>query len=63
MFRSYVNGELQGEAELAYKPQGEGAASIGVRMNKVNYFKGAIARARFTPKALPVSEFMKVPKK
>jgi hypothetical protein len=63
MFRSYVNGELQGEAELAYKPQGEGAASIGVRMNKVNYFKGAIAKARFTPKALPVSEFMKVPGK
>src|SRR5918996_6306718 len=24
MFRSYVNGELQGEAEIAFKPQGEG---------------------------------------
>jgi Concanavalin A-like lectin/glucanases superfamily len=62
MFRSYVNGELQGEAELpAFKPQGEGAASIGVRMNKVNYFHGAVARARFTNKALTPAEFMKLP--
>jgi hypothetical protein len=62
MFRSYVDGELQGEAELAYKPQGPGGASIGVRMNKVNYFHGAVAKARFTPKALPVSEFLKLKK-
>ena len=63
MFRSYVNGELQGEAEIAFKPQGPGAASVGVRINKVNYFHGAVAKARFTPKALPVSEFMKLPTK
>jgi Concanavalin A-like lectin/glucanases superfamily len=63
MYRSYVNSELQGEAELAFKPQGPGAASVGVRINKVNYFHGAVAKARFTPKALPVSEFMKLPKK
>ena len=63
MYRSYVNGELQGEAEVAYKPQGPGGASVGVRMNKVNYFHGAVAKARFTPKALPVAEFMKLPTK
>jgi len=62
MYRSYVNGELQGEAALEYKPQGEGAASIGVRMNKVNYFHGAVARARFTFKALTPAEFMTLPK-
>jgi hypothetical protein len=62
MYRSYVDGELQGEAELAFKPQGEGGASIGVRMNKVNYFHGAVARARFTPNALSVAEFLKVKK-
>jgi hypothetical protein len=27
-------------------------------MNKVNYFHGAVAKARFTSAALPVSEFM-----
>ena len=45
----------------AFKPQGEGAASIGVRMNKVNYFHGAISKARFTNKALTPAEFMKLP--
>jgi hypothetical protein len=60
-FRSYVNGELQGEAEIAFKPQGPGATSVGVRINKVNYFHGAVAKARFTPRALPVSEFLKLP--
>jgi hypothetical protein len=60
-YRSYVDGELQGEAEVAFTPQGPGRASVGVRMNKVNYFHGAVAKARFTPKALPVSAFMKVP--
>ena len=61
MYRSYVNGELQGEAPLAYEPHGEGAASIGVRMNHVNYFHGAVAKARFTFKALASTEFMRLP--
>ncbi|HJZ78454.1 MAG TPA: beta-propeller fold lactonase family protein [Vicinamibacterales bacterium] len=59
-YRSYVNGELQGEAEVAFTPQGAGRASVGVRMNKVNYFHGAVAKARFTSAALPVSEFMTI---
>ena len=58
--RSYVNGELQGESELAFKPQGEGGASIGSRMNKVTFFKGAVAKARFTPSALAPADFLKV---
>jgi len=61
-YRSYVNGELQGEDKIAYRPQGAGATSIGVRINKVNYFRGAVAKARFTPRALPPSEFMKLPR-
>jgi len=61
MFRSYVNGELQGEAEIAFKPQGAGVTSVGARVNKVNYFHGAVAKARFTPRALPASEFLKLP--
>jgi hypothetical protein len=61
MYRSYVNGELQGEAEIAFKAQGTGHASVGVRINRVNYFKGAVRQARFTPRALAVSDFMKLP--
>jgi len=59
-FRSYVNGELQGEAELAFKPQGPGAASVGTRINHVNYFKGAVRQARFTPRALTPDQFLKL---
>lgn len=51
-YRSYVDGVLQGEAEIAFKAQGPGKASIGARMNKIDYFKGAIRSARFTHAAL-----------
>jgi hypothetical protein len=61
MFRSYVNGEVQGEAELAFKPQGPGGTSVGTRMNHVNYFNGAVRQARFTPRALPPDQFLKMP--
>ncbi len=58
MFRSYVNGVLQGEAAIAFTPQGEGATSLGTRINRRNYFKGAIRLARFTPRALPPDQFL-----
>jgi len=51
-YRAFVNGQLQGEADIAYAPQGQGRSSIGARMNKVDYFKGAVREARFTPRAL-----------
>ncbi len=62
MFRSYINGQLEGEAEVAFKPQGPGATSVGTRMNHVNYFKGAVRQARFTPRALAPDQFLKLPK-
>ena len=37
------------------------AASAGVRINHLSYFKGAAMRARFAPRALAPSEFMKMP--
>ena len=61
IFRSYVNGVPQGEAEIAFKPQGEGAASVGTRINRRNYFKGAVRQARFTPRALTPDQFLKLP--
>jgi hypothetical protein len=60
-YRSYVNGVLQGEAKLAYVPQAPGRASIGTRMNKVDYFHGAVLEARFTPRALSPDQLLKVP--
>jgi hypothetical protein len=60
-FRNYVNGVLEGTAEVQFAPQGNGRSSIGVRINKVNYFQGAVRLARFTKRALTVSEFLKAP--
>jgi hypothetical protein len=60
-YRAYVNGQLQGEARIAFTPQGPGRASVGARMNRMNYFKGAIRQARFTPKALTPGAFLKLP--
>jgi len=51
-YRAFVNGQLQGEADIDFKPQGQGRSSVGARMNKIDYFKGAIREARFTPRAL-----------
>lgn len=60
-YRSYVNGQLQGEEDIAFKPQGEGAASVGARINRLNYFNGAVRQVRFSPKALTPDQFMKLP--
>jgi hypothetical protein len=40
-------------------PQKAGQTSVGVRFNKVNYFKGAVRKARMTPRALRPSEFLR----
>jgi hypothetical protein len=61
IYRSYVDGVLQAEAPIAFRPQGPGHSSVGVRINKVNYFKGAMLNLRFTPRALAPAEFEKLP--
>jgi hypothetical protein len=43
------------------RPQGRGHFSVDVRINHVSYFKGAVMRAHFAPRALALSEFMNVP--
>ena len=60
-YRAYVDGILQGEAEIAFVPQGKGRTSAGTRINRRNYFHGAIRQARFTPRALKPAQFLKLP--
>ena len=60
-FRNYVNGVQQGAALVRFAPQKAGRTSIGVRINRVDYFKGAIHLARFTRRALAPAEFLRVP--
>ena len=59
-FRNYVNGVQEGAAQIHLDPQGPGRSSIGVRINLVNYFKGAIRAARFTRRALAPAEFLPI---
>ena len=58
-FRNYVDGILQGEGPLHLTPQGAGHTSVGVRINRVNYFKGAVLEARMTRRARVPEEFLK----
>ena len=60
-YRSYVDGVLQVQAETAFKAQGIGHASVGVRINRVNYFHGAVLKARFSDSALAPNQFLPLP--
>jgi hypothetical protein len=59
-FRHYVNGQLEGSAEIQLQPQPEGRASAGVRINLVDHFRGAIRLARFSRRPLTPEEFVKL---
>ncbi len=58
-YRNYVNGIEQNAAEVTLSPQGAGQTSVGVRINRVDYFKGAVRLARFSRRALTPKEFLK----
>jgi Concanavalin A-like lectin/glucanases superfamily len=60
-YRNYVDGVLEGSAELHLAPQGAGQTSVGTRINRRDYFKGAVLEARMTNRALAPAEFLKVP--
>jgi hypothetical protein len=59
-FRNYVNGVQEGSADVHLAPHRPGRSSVGVRINRVFYFKGAVRQARFTRRALTPAEFMSV---
>jgi hypothetical protein len=55
----YVNGVLELEGAVEFPPMSAGRTSIGVRQNRVSWFKGAISEVRFTPGALPQKQLRK----
>jgi hypothetical protein len=59
--RNYVDDEFEGSGELKLVPQLAGHSSVGVRINKIYWFKGAVLMARMTKRALFVEEFLKMP--
>jgi putative heme-binding domain-containing protein len=62
-FTNYVDGVREGGAEIHLLPHGRGHASVGMRINRVFYFKGAVHIARFTRRALTPAEFLTPPVK
>lgn len=62
-FRNYVDGVLEGAGQLSMAPQGPGHSSIGVRINRRDYFKGAVRLARMSRCALTPAEFLKLPRR
>jgi hypothetical protein len=56
--RHFVDGKEELSGALVILPLGRGTTSIGVRMNRVFWFKGAVRKARFTRRALTPREFM-----
>lgn len=58
MFRHFVDGNLELEEEMAFVPQGAGRTSLGTRINQVDWYKGAIRQACFTPRILSPAEFL-----
>lgn len=52
----YVDGVLQGSGGIVFPPMRAGQTSLGVRLNRVAWFKGAIREVRVHPRALKSNE-------
>jgi putative heme-binding domain-containing protein len=58
--RNFVNGVQQGAFAIRLEPHGPGRTSVGMRVNAVSHFRGAVRVARFTRRALQPSEFLDI---
>jgi hypothetical protein len=57
--RHYVNGVQEMSALIQYHAMKPGQTSLGVRLNRVFWFKGAIRKVRFTRDTLAPADFLK----
>jgi hypothetical protein len=57
--QAYVNGRKELEGQIPFSPFTIGQTSIGVRLNLVNWYKGAIYKIKITPLKLEPVLFMK----
>jgi hypothetical protein len=55
----YVDAEKQLEGAVIFTPMGAGRISLGVRQNRVHWFKGCIAQVRFIAAALPATHLQR----
>lgn len=52
----YVDGVRELEGPLAFRAMAPGRMSLGVRLNKVSWYRGCIGEIRFAPRALAAPE-------
>jgi hypothetical protein len=57
----FINGEKELEADFKFGPMTAGQISLGVRQNKVYWFKGGIREVRFHPTALAPAALQRMP--
>lgn len=57
----FINGLKEMEGEVDFPPMGPGQISLGMRQNKVFWFKGSIREVRFHPAALTPEELQRMP--
>jgi hypothetical protein len=55
---TYVNGKKELEERINMDPLQTGQMAIGVRQNKVSWFKGAICQIRISSEALSANDFL-----
>jgi hypothetical protein len=55
---TFVNGKRELSEDFSFQPIQTGATSIGTRIDKRSWFKGAIYQVRISPKALSPGDFL-----
>ena len=58
--RHYIDGELELEGAVPFEPLCPGRTSLGVRLNRVSWFKGCLRELRVTPSVLSAGELAKM---
>jgi hypothetical protein len=59
-FSHFVNGRLELSKPIEFVAPQAGRTSLGVRINKIHWFKGAIRTVRFTSRVLAPDEFLTI---
>ena len=57
---TFINGRKELTGQVDKTITGSGATSIGVRLNRVHWYKGSIYKIKLTPRALAPQDFIKL---
>jgi hypothetical protein len=55
---NYVNGKMEIKGHVDFNPINSGEMSIGVRRNKVSWYKGSIYKIKISPELIKPKDFM-----